>query len=404
MRLAQTEANTVLPAHKARVAPYLPKAAYWFLLASPPVLALVFDPSMRGKSGWNAVGSLGAVWFFVGVSGLMVHLAANYFGRRWFAPKDLRATSSWVSRAFAYLAFTALTVAIMGMMTLITFPVLEYLCVAASGEEWAVFIRGVIIAFVYVAMARVAQKTVVAKGDARDAIKERDVAKAEQARIEAEGARLTAEAQWKALESRLAPHFLFNSLNTLIALIREQPKAAENLAYDLSDLLRDALTSSSQAGRSLADELTFVERYLAIEKARFGERLHWTAHLENMSDVLVPTMLLQPLVENAVKHGVAPRMSGAEILIRASEAQGLLILQVETRWRGETDGMPQQGTGHGLVMTRSRVERFGTSTTHSTPPNGPVGALRVQVEEDRHVVVITLPIIRARVREGITAA
>ena len=117
------------------------------------------------------------------------------------------------------------------------------------------------------------------------------------------------------LQSRIRPHFLFNTLNSAIALVRAEPAKAEALLEDLSDLFRHALMDQGTAV-TLADEIALAQRYLAIEQVRFGERLNvqWALDPE-AEQAKLPPLLLQPLVENAVRHGVEPSATGAAIRI-----------------------------------------------------------------------------------------
>ncbi|HXE20824.1 MAG TPA: sensor histidine kinase, partial [Rhodoferax sp.] len=117
------------------------------------------------------------------------------------------------------------------------------------------------------------------------------------------------------LQARIRPHFLFNALNSAIALVREEPARAETMLEDLSDLFRHALADQGESV-TLAEEIALARRYLAIEQVRFGERLRVEWVLDGQADnARLPPLLLQPLVENAVKHGVEPSASGAQVKI-----------------------------------------------------------------------------------------
>ena len=132
------------------------------------------------------------------------------------------------------------------------------------------------------------------------------------------------------LQSRIRPHFLFNTLNSAIALVRAEPARAEALLEDLSELFRSALADSQEAA-TLAQELTLAERYLAIERVRFGSRLrlNWALDADPaVGRVALPPLLLQPLVENAVKHGVEPSVEGAEIRISTQRRGNTVVIKV----------------------------------------------------------------------------
>lgn len=125
-----------------------------------------------------------------------------------------------------------------------------------------------------------------------------------------------AEARLQALQARIRPHFLFNSLNAVLALIRRDPKRAERALEDLADLFRTLMADARQFVR-LADEIALLERYADIEQLRLGERLRITWELDAApSDALLPPMVLQPLLENAVYHGVEPGTGVGEVLVR----------------------------------------------------------------------------------------
>jgi two-component system sensor histidine kinase AlgZ len=125
-----------------------------------------------------------------------------------------------------------------------------------------------------------------------------------------------AEARLQALQARIRPHFLFNSLNAVLALIRRDPKRAERTLEDLADLFRTLMADARQFVR-LADELALLERYAEIEQLRLGDRLRVSWELDAApSDALLPPMVLQPLLENAIYHGVEPGTGIGEVLVR----------------------------------------------------------------------------------------
>ena len=151
------------------------------------------------------------------------------------------------------------------------------------------------------------------------------------------------------LQSRIRPHFLFNTLNSAIALVRAEPAKAEALLEDLSDLFRHAL---QEAGGSvtLAEEIALAERYLAIEQVRFGDRLRvqWSIDPDAGASRL-PPLLLQPLVENAVKHGVEPSDTGADVQVSTERRRSSVVIKV-------TNTVPAGPgeTGNGLAMANVR--------------------------------------------------
>jgi two-component system sensor histidine kinase AlgZ len=151
------------------------------------------------------------------------------------------------------------------------------------------------------------------------------------------------------LQARIRPHFLFNTLNSAIALVREDPARAEAVLEDLSDLFRHALANPSEAV-TLDDEVALARRYLAIEQVRFGERLRVEWAIDPQAGgARVPHLFLQPLVENAVKHGVEPSASGAEVKVSTQRRGGSVVIKV-------TNTVPagQGRAGHGLAQDNVR--------------------------------------------------
>jgi LytS/YehU family sensor histidine kinase len=160
-----------------------------------------------------------------------------------------------------------------------------------------------------------------------------------------------------ALRSRLEPHFLFNALNTLRATIRRDPERARALVSDLADLYRYLLHHPHDA--SLINEVEHASAYLAIEKARLGEeRLAVQTSIdESVRDIRVPALLLQPIVENAVKHGITPKQGLGKITIRASDLGERLRIEVEDQADGPHHGPSTKGSGLALQTLRKRLDQ-----------------------------------------------
>jgi sensor histidine kinase YesM len=166
-----------------------------------------------------------------------------------------------------------------------------------------------------------------------------------------------AEARLNALRMQLDPHFLFNALNTISAQLEREPRLARKMIEHLGDLLRLSLSSQSRQAIALVEELDFLDHYLAIQKIRFGDGLR--VHINISDDVkqaLVPSMFLQPLVENAIRHGLSPRSGGGTIFLSAERAGDRLYIRVLD------DGVglpivwpPQSPSGLGLSVTRERI-------------------------------------------------
>ncbi|MDP3310405.1 MAG: histidine kinase [Polaromonas sp.] len=154
------------------------------------------------------------------------------------------------------------------------------------------------------------------------------------------------------LQSRIRPHFLFNTLNSAIALVRAEPAKAESVLEDLSELFRHALADSTESV-TLGQEIALAQRYLAIEQIRFGERLQvqWSLDPEANAAKL-PPLLLQPLVENAVRHGVEPSAAGAQVKISTVRRGGMVVLKVTN---SSPAGVGERGHGLALANVRERL-------------------------------------------------
>lgn len=179
-----------------------------------------------------------------------------------------------------------------------------------------------------------------------NALREREL---QASRLEAQAAR----ARLEALAARLQPHFLFNALHTVGALTAEDPARARAVLVQLGDLLRDVLATPNETDVTLEEELQLLDRYLGIELIRFADRLRVEVHAGPETLALrVPRFLLQPLAENALKHGLAPLASGGTLRIEATRRGDRLRLRV---WN---DGVPLAATrrdGVGLMTTRERL-------------------------------------------------
>jgi len=164
------------------------------------------------------------------------------------------------------------------------------------------------------------------------------------------------EARLNALRMQLDPHFLFNALNTISSLVVSQPKLARGMIEQLGDLLRLSLESGRQQQVRLSEELEFLGHYLAIQKTRFGDSLHVVVDVPDAArDIMVPSLILQPLVENAVRHGLSPRPGGGSVWVRATIDAAMLYITVEDDGVGLGGDWMDDHVGLGLGVTRERI-------------------------------------------------
>ncbi len=168
------------------------------------------------------------------------------------------------------------------------------------------------------------------------------------------------QAQARALQSQINPHFFFNTLNTISALIEEDPVAARQMIGRLADLFRYTLGCSNADAVTLSEEVQFVRDYLSIESARYRKRLRVEMPQGLLPDVRIPGLVLQPLVENAIKHGIAPLVNGGEVQVQVSPSP--LGFRVSVRNTADESALPELASmfrpGHALDNVRARLRLF----------------------------------------------
>ncbi len=203
---------------------------------------------------------------------------------------------------------------------------------------------------------------------------------AEAERREAELAILAREAELAALKAQIRPHFLFNSLNSISALASSDPPRAQQMCVRLGDFLRKSLSLGEKTSISVGEELELSRAYLAVEQLRFGARLEIEEDLDERGNrCLLPPLLLQPLVENAVRHGIATRVEGGRLRVGVACGAGRLRILIENPFDPESPSRP--GGGRGLANVRKRLTaRYGEEALFA--------AKRLA---DRYLVVISVP-------------
>jgi|tagenome__1003787_1003787.scaffolds.fasta_scaffold20990058_7 two-component system LytT family sensor kinase len=191
---------------------------------------------------------------------------------------------------------------------------------------------------------------------------------------QAETARLNeqlSKAQLNALRRQIEPHFLFNTLNAIAGLVREERNdAAVGMIAELSDFLRRVVNDSDRQQVPLSEELEFTQKYLDIQKVRFAERLEFSVDVpEELLGAQVPSLLLQPMVENAVKHGIAKRVQGGAIRISAWQANGSLTLRIFNEGPFLFAGWQQNQSGIGIENVRTRLKSLYGNASELTLRN-----------------------------------
>jgi two-component system, LytTR family, sensor kinase len=181
------------------------------------------------------------------------------------------------------------------------------------------------------------------------------------ARQMTETARLNEElsnAQLAALRRQMEPHFMFNALNSIAGLVRDQRNdAAVSMIVGLSEFLRRATEQSHRPQVTLAEEVEYLQRYVDIQQVRFGERLRVDVDVpKDLLDAQVPSLLLQPLVENAIKHGIAARVKGGNVRVTGARGDGSLSLSVYNDGPGFAEDWQTRGGGVGLANLRTRLQ------------------------------------------------
>jgi two-component system LytT family sensor kinase len=198
-----------------------------------------------------------------------------------------------------------------------------------------------------------------------------------------ENQRLLLRARMDALASQINPHFLFNTLNTVSSLVRFDPDKAREVVLKLSSILR-RLLRQHETFVPLREELSFIDDYLDIEVARFGpDKLQFFHEVEDETlDAFVPSMLLQPIVENAVKHGLTPKLEGGEIRLRTRRSDGRLMIEVEDNGTGipEHRHPDVSGSGIGLRNVRERLSLIYGNDFHLDIDSRPGEGTRIRID------------------------
>jgi two-component system, LytTR family, sensor kinase len=319
---------------------------YWLLIAAAclvPAGLDVFQSYMQARlagqpARWQDLVFQGAEWLFLGALTPITYVLAKRFPFR--RSHWLRTLAVHIGGALA-LCFGWASLGLLLGILLQRYPAhgplpRAYVSWILTSIPWSVFLYFTMLGCVYAV-------TYFLEARQREA---------QQARLAAQ----LAEARLAALRMQLHPHFLFNSLNAIAVLVRDQKtRDASRMLELLGGLLRQVLQGEKRQEITLEEELRFVEQYLAIEQVRFSDRLQvqWSIDPE-MRAALVPEFILQPLVENAVRHGVAKRSEAGTIEVAARRSEGDLVLSVRDDGPGYSPEDAEAGVG--LANTRERLE------------------------------------------------
>jgi anti-sigma regulatory factor (Ser/Thr protein kinase) len=300
-------------------------------LATPLALALLFGEVSSLDRFWHAY--LGSLIVTISIGG-MFELAY-----RWIWRAIVRRKPSFAMRV----VFHAITIVLVVAPGVLVAEQIAWSLFGWEAEFGRLWLQGMVISSVVI--------TILVAADELGA-RSRELVRREAAHRVA-----VLKAELSALQARTDPHFLFNSLNTVAALIPDDPALAETLLEKLASVFRYALDAGRRASVELAEELEAVKAYLDVEQLRLGERLRWTLDLEpGLDGIRVPPLVLQPLVENAIRHGAGGRKGATEVTVSVRRRDGELVLLVEDRGLDDEAASPTPpGAGTALTDLRARI-------------------------------------------------
>lgn len=337
---------------------------------------LIFN-ILEGKSfpWWQAVSSTLPDWYLWALLSIFIVRVSHRF------PLD---RESWPRNLLAHIPLS-LVVALVHLALAVS--VLHFLTKVApsSGRSWSTQFR--FNFFIYYHWGVLTYWAIVAMSHAFHYYRSLRQRTLQTAQLEAQLAQArfeVTEAQLQALKMQIQPHFLFNTLQNISALLAEDTQAADRMIARLGDFLRLTLENSGAQMVTLQQELEFLECYLEIERVRFADRL--TTHFQIEPQTLtaqVPNLILQPIVENAIKHGLAPEADGGQIEVRVSRQQSRLRVQVRDNGAGLSTQVKANGSlreGVGLANTRARLARLYGQAHRFELANAADGGLIVTLE------------------------
>ncbi|MBN2370633.1 MAG: sensor histidine kinase [Vicinamibacteria bacterium] len=350
-----------------------PKRWRWLLLWTGVVLALGLIQSVFNHLQFLSWGKEGAfVHPFIGTMSWAVTAGILFFGVRWLVRRHPLRRTDWPRGLPLYLiALLAygitLTTLMWGLRASLywLFDLKRYMSPSLSlvyAKEFA----GAVIQFTVMAVIL----------HAVNALNEARRRELRTAHLESNLAR----AELRNLRLQIQPHFLFNALNTISSTMYRDPAAADEVLTQLAELLRASLKTAHTDELPLADELTTLDCYCGIMRARLGERLKVEVDVApEVRHALVPSMLLQPLVENAIRHGNAERIGQARIAVRAHARGQELLLEIEDDGPGTAGDHDLHAAGTGLSVTTERLNLLYGGAHSLEARNGPMGGFLVRI-------------------------
>ncbi len=325
---------------------------------------------MRGEGMHHAWGRL----FWTCVAGWIPWALATplglWLGRR-FPPVKLRPVRTWVVHLVACAGVGLIFSAFMAWMDIAFNPYARHSPAGSFTRVWADKFDSGILTFLVLYGAIVTVSYVL---DSRERLA---LQQTETARLN----EMLSKAQLDALRRQIEPHFLFNTLNAVAGLVREgRNDAAVGMIVGLSDFLRRVLQDSTQQQVPLGEEMEFAQKYLDIQKVRFAERLQLSVEVpRELYRAQVPSLILQPMVENAVKHGIAKRAQGGAIRIAASHRNGVLTLSVCNDGPSLPVGWEMARSGIGMSNVRTRLQSLYGDAFELNIRNQDTGGVEVSV-------------------------
>lgn len=317
---------------------FVTRGALWFGVVAPPVLALLLSPDVTRFVGRDEF------WFrlLCKVFAIAIYTNVLTFAQAFAFNEGLgRVDLARLPRFVQFLVCALTSTVIVVVSTWLLAPLLRLFSPGMVREPLELIIQGVIISGLWLGSIDLWHRFV-------------ERIRTEEAKAHAE--QLAAlDARVRLLQVRTNPHFLYNSLNTVMSLIAINPELAEETLGRLAGLFRYSLEQSSRPAVALEEELRIVNDYLSVEKIRFGERLSYSIDVPaELQAVCLPPMLLQPLVENAVKHGTARSVAGGCVTIAASVHGADLLLVVSDNGPGP-NGSAHRGTGTSVQDLKERL-------------------------------------------------